>query len=72
MRNQEPVCRLYREIDLRLRNKLSKRRVKAQLRKNRSSPTEAKQIWDMYFVHDQLHDGKKICALTIFDICMLL
>jgi hypothetical protein len=45
--NATPVCRLYREICLRFCNKLSERRVKEQLRKNRSPPTEAKQIWDM-------------------------
>jgi hypothetical protein len=33
--NATPVCRLYREIGLQFCNKLSERRVKAQLRKNR-------------------------------------
>jgi hypothetical protein len=42
--NATPVCRLYREIGLQFCNKLSERRVKAQLRKNRSPPTEAKRI----------------------------
>jgi hypothetical protein len=43
--NATPVCRLYREIALQqFCNKLSERRVKAQLRKNRSPPTEAKRI----------------------------
>jgi hypothetical protein len=33
--NATPVCRLYREIGLQFCNKLSERRVKAQLRNNR-------------------------------------
>jgi len=37
--NAKRVCRLYREMGLQLRNKSPKRRVKAQLRENRSAPT---------------------------------
>src|SRR5437868_5118905 len=52
---------------LQLRNKSPKRRVKAQLREGRSSPTNANQVWAMDFVHDQLFDGRKIRVLTIVD-----
>lgn len=65
--NAKRVCRLYREMGLQLRNKSPKRRVKAQLREDRSAPTAANQVWAMDFVHDQLFDGRKIRALTIVD-----
>jgi putative transposase len=58
------VCRLYRE---QLRNKSPKRRVKAQLRQDRSPASAPNQIWAMDFVHDQLFDGRKIRVLTIVD-----
>jgi putative transposase len=41
------VCRLYREMGLQLRNKSAKRRVKAQLREDRSPATAANQVWAM-------------------------
>src|SRR5205814_10257481 len=58
---------LYREMGLQLRNKSPKRRVKAQLREDRSPATAANQVWAMDFVHDQLFDGRKIRVLTIVD-----
>ena len=66
--NAKRVCRLYRELGLQLRNKSPKRRVKAQLREDRSAPVAANQVWAMDFVHDQLFDGRKIRILTIVDI----
>ena len=65
--NAKRVCRLYREMGLQLRNKSPKRRVKAQLREDRSAPTAANQVWAMDFVHDQLFDGRKIRVLTVVD-----
>jgi putative transposase len=65
--NHKRVCRLYREQGLQLRNKSPKRRVKAQLRADRSSATAPNQIWAMDFVHDQLFDGRKIRILTVVD-----
>jgi putative transposase len=50
-----------------LRNKSPKRRVRAQLREDRSAPTAANQVWAMDFVHDQLFDGRKIRVLTVID-----
>src|SRR5436190_17502277 len=55
------------EMGLQLRNKSPKRRVKAQLREDRSPATAANQVWAMDFVHDQLFDGRKIRVLTIVD-----
>jgi putative transposase len=54
-------------MGLQLRSKSPKRRVKAQLREDRSTPTAANQVWAMDFVHDQLFDGRKIRVLTIVD-----
>jgi putative transposase len=54
-------------MGLQLRNKSPKRRVKAQLREDRSAATAANQVWAMDFVHDQLFDGRKIRILTIVD-----
>jgi transposase InsO family protein len=65
--NVKRVHWLYREMGLQLRNKSPKRRVKAQLREDRSVPTAANQVWAMDFVHDQLFDGRKIRVLTIVD-----
>jgi len=42
--NHKRVCRLYREQGLQLRNKSLKRRVKAQLRQDRSRATAPNQI----------------------------
>ena len=58
--NVKRVCRLYREMDLQLRSKSPKRRVKAKLREDRSPAAEPNQVWAMDFVHDELFDGKKI------------
>jgi transposase InsO family protein len=65
--NAKRVRRLYREMGLQLRNKSPKRRVKAQLREDRSPATAANQVWAMDFVHDQLFDGRKIRILTVVD-----
>ena len=54
-------------MGLQLRNKSPKRRVKAQLREDRSPASAANQVWAMDFVHDQLFDGRKIRVLTIVD-----
>lgn len=65
--NSRRVCRLYREMGLQLRNKSPKRRVKAQLREDRSPASGPDQVWAMDFVHDQLFDGRKIRILTVVD-----
>ncbi len=65
--NAKRVCRLYREMDLQLRNKSPKRRVKAKLRGDRRVALQPNDVWAMDFVHDQLFDGRKIRVLTIVD-----
>lgn len=60
--NVKRVYRLYRELSLQLRNKTSKRRVKAKLREDRTEPRQINetQTRAMDFVHDQLATGRKI------------
>jgi putative transposase len=65
--NTKRVHRLYREMGLQLRNKTPKRRVKAKLREDRHSATQANETWAMDFVHDQLATGRKLRVLTIVD-----
>src|SRR5437763_7775518 len=65
--NSKRVCRVYREMGVQLRNKSPKRRVKAQLREDRSPAAAASQVWAMDFVHDELFDGSKISVVTIVD-----
>jgi len=54
-------------MDLQLRNKVPKRRVKAKLRADRTDPTHSNHVWAMDFVHDQLATGRKIRVLTVVD-----
>ena len=66
--NPKRVYRLYRELDLQLRNKTPKRRVRAKLRNDRCSATRSNETWAMDYVHDQLATGRKLRVLTILDI----
>lgn len=65
---QNKTRRIYRELGLQLRNKASKRRVKAKLREDRRPATRSNETWAMDFVHDQLATGRKLRVLTIVDI----
>jgi hypothetical protein len=65
--NAKKVYRIYNESGLQLRNKTSKRRVKAKLRDDRRPATQPNETWSMDFVHDQLATGKKIRVLTVVD-----
>ena len=65
--NQKRIYRLYTEMDLQLRNKVPKRRVKAKLRLDRTDATRSNHVWAMDFVHDQLATGRKIRVLTVVD-----
>ena len=65
--NVKRVCRLYREMDLQLRNKSPKRRVRAKVREGRVEATRVNEAWAMDFVHDQLATGAKLRVLTIVD-----
>jgi len=50
-----------------LRNKVPKRRVKAELRDDRTIAVHINETWAIDFVHDQLATGKKIRVLTVVD-----
>ncbi|WP_272481464.1 IS3 family transposase [Agrobacterium vitis] len=65
--NPKRNYRLYKEMDLQLRNKVPKRRVKAKLRSDRTAATRSNDVWAMDFVHDQLATGRKIRVLTVVD-----
>ena len=65
---QNKTRRIYRELGLQLRNKTSKRRVKAKLRDDRKDATQPNETWAMDFVHDQLATGNRIRVLTIVDL----
>lgn len=64
---QNKTRRIYRELGLQLRNKMSKRRVKTKLRDDRRAATLSNETWAMDFVHDQLATGRKLRVLTIVD-----
>ena len=68
MTNIKRTYRLYTALDLQLRNKSPKRRVKAKLREDRCPAIQPNQTWAMDFVHDQLAMGKKLRVLTVVDI----
>ncbi|WP_404863186.1 IS3 family transposase [Georhizobium sp. MAB10] len=65
--NVKRTYRIYRDLDLQLRNKTPKRRVKAKLRDDRQEAVGPNDVWAMDFVHDQLATGKKIRVLTVVD-----
>ncbi|NOJ35357.1 IS3 family transposase [Agrobacterium vitis] len=65
--NPKKTYRLYKAMDLQLRNKVPKRRVKATLRANRTEPTHSNHVWVMDCAHDQLATGRKIRVLTVVD-----
>jgi putative transposase len=66
--NKKRVHRIYKSEGLFLRTKSVRRRKHgAVLRVPPPAPTRLNEVWSMDFVHDQLHNGKKIRALTIVD-----
>lgn len=65
--NMKKTRRIYKELDLQLRNKYPKRRVRAKLREDRETAVGPNDVWAMDFVHDQLATGKKLRILTIVD-----
>lgn len=65
--NPKRIYRLYKELGLQLRNKMPKRRVKAELRDERRVATRTNETWAMDFVHDQLATGFKISLLTVVN-----
>lgn len=65
--NATKIFWLYRELDLQLRHKTPKRRVKAKLREGRYAASRVNDVWAMDFVHDQLATGPKLRILTVVD-----
>jgi putative transposase len=60
--------RVYREENLGLRRKRPWHHVSAVHRLERRPASRANEVWRMYFVADQLADGRKIRSLTIVDL----
>lgn len=66
--NKKRVHRIYKSEGLFLRTKSVRRRKHgAVLRVPPPTPTRLNEVWSMDFVHDQLHDGRKLRALTLVD-----
>ncbi len=59
--------RIYNELDLQLRNKHPKRRLKAKLREEQKDAVGPNEVWAMGFPHDQLATGRNIRVLTVID-----
>jgi len=65
--NAKRVYRLYHEMELQLRNRTPKRKVRAKLREDRTPATHPNDVWAMDFVHDQTYDGSRLRILTVID-----
>lgn len=57
--------RIDRNLGLQLRNKTSKRRVKAKLRDERQEPVGPNDVRAIDFVHDQLARASEAAALSV-------
>ena len=68
MINHTKSRRIYRELDLQLRSKTTKRRVKAKKRDDRKEAARAHETWAMDFVHDQLATGPKLGIRIVVDL----
>nr|GAJ37747.1 transposase and inactivated derivatives [Bradyrhizobium sp. DOA9] len=64
---QNNTRRVYRKLDLQLRNKSPRRQAEAKLHDNCRPVTRANETWAMDFIHDQLATGGKHRVLTIID-----
>lgn len=65
---KDQTYRLYTEESLQPRSKRPRRRKIAVARRERYVPKRPNQAWSMDFVADQLVDGTRFRALTIFDV----
>jgi putative transposase len=61
------VYRIYKALGMQLRHKTPKRRVKAKLRDGRAVAVRPNDVWAIYFVLDQLANGKKLRVLTAIN-----
>jgi putative transposase len=60
------VYRIYKELELNLRIKPRKRRVR-QMPEPLAVPGTINEVWSMDFMHDQLADGRSIRTLNVID-----
>lgn len=65
--NHKRTYKLYRGLGLQLRNKMPKRRVRAELRDDRRPADRPNDVWAMDFLHYQLATGHKIRVLAVVD-----
>ena len=65
--NHKRVYRLYREMNLQIRRRTPKRRVRAKIRKYQPEVKATNECWSMDFVSDMLFNRQKFRALTIID-----
>jgi len=65
--NHKRTARLYRQEGLNLRRKRPRRRKAAVTPSPSAAPTRRDERWSMDFVHDQLHDGRRLRVLTVVD-----
>ena len=66
VRNHKRTERLYKEEHLALRIRRRKK-LAAQARIEIEKPTRPNQLWAMDFLHDSLHNGRKLRFLPIID-----
>lgn len=64
--NHKRTERLYKEEKLALRIR-KRKKLAAQGRVKIEKPTKPNQLWAMDFMHDALHNGRKLRFLTIID-----
>ena len=62
------VYRLYREEGLMLRRRSSRRRKSVVPRAHRPTMTRPNEAWTLYFVADQLVNGRRFRALTVINV----
>lgn len=64
--NHKRVYRIYRELELNLRNKPKKRLVREKP-EPLAVPETINQVWSMDFMHDRLEDGRAIRLFNVID-----
>jgi putative transposase len=67
MINHKKTFRIYRELNLKVRKRGSRRKALG-IRALNEKPTEPNQIWALDFVADRLEDGRKFRLLTVIDV----
>lgn len=68
VKNHKKTARLYRELNLQLKNRQGKKRPKV-VRIPLRQPTKSNEVWSMDFVHDRFENGGRLKILTLVDDC---